>query len=91
MDLLPAGSPISGAVLLNLSVHLVLGHLNGQGPFSPVTEFDQTTSSKKSTGGSQLLPLHSDEAHSAPGNFNTLEMVLYPCTCCHRGLQTGCT
>uniref|UniRef100_A0A0E9TZX1 Uncharacterized protein n=1 Tax=Anguilla anguilla TaxID=7936 RepID=A0A0E9TZX1_ANGAN len=35
---------------------IILGHLSVQGPYPPIAQFGQAASSKKSPGGSKLLP-----------------------------------
>uniref|UniRef100_A0AAZ3QJG4 Myosin-binding protein C, cardiac-type n=1 Tax=Oncorhynchus tshawytscha TaxID=74940 RepID=A0AAZ3QJG4_ONCTS len=49
-----------GTLELCQSEHQVLGHLPDQGPSPPIAQFGQAASSKKSLGGSKLLPFKND-------------------------------
>ena len=45
-----------GTLELCQSDHRLLGHLPDQGTFAPIAQFGQAASSRKSLGGSKLLP-----------------------------------
>ena len=45
-----------GTLELSQSDHRVLGHIPDQGPSPPIAQFGQAASSRKSLGGSKLLP-----------------------------------
>jgi hypothetical protein len=48
--------PHRGTLELCQSDHRVLGHLLEQGPSLPIAQFGRAASSRKSLGGSTLLP-----------------------------------
>ena len=52
-----------GILELCQSNHWVLGHLADQGPSLPIDQFGQAVSSRKSLGGSKLLPFKNDGDH----------------------------
>ena len=62
MYVLLEGSPISTDELWQ-SDHQVLGHLPDQGPSPPIAQLGQATSSRKSLGGSKLIPFKKNEGH----------------------------
>ena len=62
-----------GTLELCQSDHQVLGHLPEQGPSPPIDQFGQAASSRKSLGGSKLLPFKND-ATVFFGTFNVAEM-----------------
>ena len=43
--------------------HWVIGHLPDQGPSPPIAQFGRAASSRKSLGGSKLLPFKNDGDH----------------------------
>ena len=56
----------------------VLGHLPDQGPSPPITQFGCAASSRKSLGGSKLVPLKNDGGHCVLGDlqcFGTLPQI----------------
>ena len=64
MVVLLEGSPISTKELWSsVSDHRVLGHLPDQGPSPPIAQFGRVASSRKSLGGSKLLPFQNDGGH----------------------------
>jgi hypothetical protein len=67
--------PISTEELeLCQSDHWDIGHLPEQGPFSPNAKFGLMASSRKSLGGSKLLPLKIMEATVYLVSINASEM-----------------
>ena len=74
MVVLLEGSPISIEELeLCQSDHRVLGHLPDQGPSPPIAQFGQAYSSRKTLGGSKLLPFKND-GHCVLGDLHAAEM-----------------
>ena len=73
-------APICTEKLLELclSDHGVFGHLRDQGPSPPIAQFGQVASSRKSVGGSKLLPFKQMEATVFFGTFKAAEMFWYP-------------
>ena len=47
----------------------VLGHLTGQGPSPLIAQFGQEASSRKSLGGSKLLPFKNDGGYCVLGDL----------------------
>ena len=60
------------------SDHRVLGHLFDQGPSSPIAQFGRAASSRKSLGGSKLLPFQNDGGHCVLGDHQYGRNVLVP-------------
>ena len=58
--------------------HRVLGHLPDQGPSPPIAQVGRVASSRKSLGGSKLLPFKNDRHHYVLGTFNAADMSWYP-------------
>jgi hypothetical protein len=67
-----------GTLELYQSDHRVLGHLPDQGPSTPIAQFGLAASSRKSLGGSKLLPFKNDGGHCVLGTFNDAETFWYP-------------
>ena len=85
------GSPISTEELCQ-SDHWVLGHFPYQGPSSPIAQFGRAASSRKSLGGSKLVPFKNDKATVFLGTFNAT-YIFGPQICastqsCLEALQT---
>jgi hypothetical protein len=86
------GSPISTEELCQ-SDHRVLGHFPYQGP-SPIAQFGRAASSRKSLGGSKLVPFKNDKATVFLGTFNstyifgTLPQICASTQSCLEALQT---
>ena len=79
MVVLLEGSPISTEELCSShSNHLVLGHLPDQGPSPPIAQFGLAASSRKSLGGSKLLPFKKDGGHSVPSDLQCCRHFLVP-------------
>ena len=76
MVVLLEGSPISTEELYQ-SDHRILGHLPDQGPCPPIAQFVWTASSRKSLGGSKLLPFKNG-GHCVLGDFQCCIIVLVP-------------
>ena len=68
MVVLLEGSPIT-------TEERVLGHLPDQGPSSMIAQFGWPAS-RKSLGGSRLLPFQNDEATVFLGTFNAADIFL---------------
>ena len=69
-------SPISTE--LCQSDHRVLGHLPDQGPSPPIAQYDRAANSRKSLGGSKLLPFKNDGGNSFLGDLQCCRNVLVP-------------
>ena len=67
-----------GTLELCQSDHWVLGHLPDQGPSPPIDWLGRVASSRKSLGGSKLLPFKNDVGTVFLGTFNAAEMFWYP-------------
>ena len=67
-----------GTLELCQSDHRILGHLPDQGTSPPIAQFGQAASSRKSLGGSKLLPLKNDGGHCVLGNFQCCRTFLVP-------------
>ena len=67
-----------GTQELRQSDHRVLGHLRDQGPSLPIAQFGWAASSRKSLGGSKLLPFKNDEGCCALGDIQWYINVLVP-------------
>ena len=79
MVVLLEGSPISTQALeLCQSDHRVLGHLPDQGPSPPNAQFGCAASSRKSLGGSKLLPFKNYGAHCVLGDHQCCQHFLVP-------------
>ena len=76
MVVLLEGAPISTAGLYQ-SDHRFLGHLPDQGPSPPIALFGRAVSSRKSLGGSKLLPFK-NEFTEFLGTFNAADIFGYP-------------
>ena len=66
MVVLLEGSPISTEDLCD---HRVLDHLSDHGPSPLITQFGRAASSRKSLGGSKLLPFNNDGGHCVLGDL----------------------
>ena len=77
MVVLLEGSPISTEELGSSvqSDHRVLGHLPDQGPSPLIARLGRAASSRKSLGGSTLLPLKSDGGHCVLGDLQCCRNV----------------
>ena len=66
------------------SDHWVLGHIPDQGPSPTIARFGQAVSSRKSLGGSKLLPFKNDGGHSVLGDLQSCLGALqtHPFTFC---------
>ena len=62
-----------GTLELCQSDHRVLGHLPGQGPSPPIAQFGRVASSRKSLGGSKLLPFKNDGGRCVLGDLQCLQ------------------
>ena len=60
------------------SDHRFLGHLPDQGPFLLIAQFGWTASSRKSLGGSKLLPFKNDGGHCVLGDLQCSRNILVP-------------
>ena len=60
------------------SDHRVLGHLPDQGPSPPIAQFGWAASSRKSLGGSKLLPFKNDGGHCVLGDLQCCRIFLVP-------------
>ena len=60
------------------SDHWVLGHLPDQGPSPPNAQFGRAASSRKSLGGSKLLPIENGGGHCVLGNLQYYRNVWNP-------------
>ena len=79
MVVLLEGSPISTEEFWSsVSDHRVLGHLPDQGPSPPIAQFNQAASSRKSLGGSKLLPFKNEGGHCVLGDLQCCRNVLVP-------------
>ena len=67
-----------GTLELYQSDHRVLGQLPDQCPSSLIAQFGLAASSRKSLGGSKLLPFKNDGATLFLGTFNAAEMFWCP-------------
>ena len=66
-----------GTLELCQSDHWVLGHLPDQGPSPPIAQFGWAPSSRKSLGGSKLLPFKNDGGHCVLGDLQcSLDTIL---------------
>ena len=63
-------------LLSSVSDHRVLGHLPDQGPSSPIAQFGRPASSRKSLGGSKLLPFKNDGCHCVLGDLQWCRNIL---------------
>ena len=88
MVVLLEGSPISHRdtlelcqidrqVLGHLHDRQVLGHLHDQGPSTPIAQFGHVVSSRKSLGGSKLVPFKNG-GHCVLGDLQCCRNVLVP-------------
>ena len=66
-----------GNLELCQSDHRVLGHLHEQGPSPPIAQFGRVASSRKSLGGSKLLPFKSG-GHCVLGDLQCCRRFLEP-------------
>ena len=79
MVVLMEGSPIyRGTLELCQSDHHVLGHLPDQGPSPLIAQFGWVASTRKSLGGSKLLPFKNDGGHCVLGDLQCCRNVLVP-------------
>ena len=79
MVVLLEGSPISTEELWSsVSEHLVFGHLSDQDPSPPIAQFVWAASSRKSLGGSKLLPFTIDGGHCVLGDLQCCRNLLVP-------------
>ena len=79
MVVLLEGSPISTEDLWSsVSEHQVLGHPADQGPFPPIAQLGQASSSRKSLGGSKRLPFKNDEGHCVLEDLQCCRHFLVP-------------
>ena len=60
-----------GTLELCQSDHWVLGHLLDLGPSPLISQFGQAASSRKSLGGSKLLPFKNDGGHCVLGELSS--------------------
>ena len=67
-----------GTLELCQSDHWVLRHLFDQGPSPPIAQFSRVASSRRSLGGSKLLPLKNDGGHCVLGELQYFRNVLVP-------------
>ena len=67
-----------GTLELCQSDHQVLGHLPDQGPSPPIAQFGWADSSRKSLGGSKLLPFKNDGGHYVLGDLQCSRNVSVP-------------
>ena len=67
-----------GTLKLCQSDHRVVGHLPDQGPSPPIAQFGRAASSRKSLGGSKLLPFKNDGGHCVLGDLQCCRNVLVP-------------
>ena len=77
MVVLLEGSPISTEELCQ-SDHRVLGHLPDQGPSPPIAQIGGVASSRKSLGGSKLLPFKNDGGNCVLGDLQCCRYFLAP-------------
>ena len=77
MVVLLEGSHISTEDLWS-SVRVTIGHLPDQGPSPLISQFGRAASSRKSLGGSKLLPFKNDGGHSVLGDLQCCNNVLVP-------------
>ena len=79
MVFLLEGTPISTEdPWSSVSDHRVLGHLLDQDPSLPIAQFGRAASSRKSLGGSKLLPFKNDEGHCVLEALQCFRNVLVP-------------
>jgi hypothetical protein len=72
-------SPISKEELeLRQRDHRVVGHLPDQGPSPPIAQFGWAASSKKSLGGSKLLPFRNDGGRCVLWDLKCCRHLLVP-------------
>jgi hypothetical protein len=62
-----------GTLELCQSDHQILGHLPYQGPSPPIAQFGRVASSRRSVGGSKLLPFKNDRGHCVLGDLSMLQ------------------
>ena len=75
MVVLLEGSPISTEDLWSsVSEHRILGHR----PSPPIAQFGWVASSKKSLGGSKLIPIKNDGSHCVLGDLQCCRIFLVP-------------
>ena len=67
-----------GTLEICQSDHRALCHLPDQGPSPPIAKFVQAASSRKSLGGSKLLPFKNDLGHHLLGDLQCCRNVLVP-------------
>ena len=60
------------------SDHWVLGHLPDQGPSPPIAQFGRAAISRKSLGGSKLLPFKNAGGHCVLGDLQCCRHFLVP-------------
>ena len=77
MVVLLEGSPIPAEELCQ-SDHRVLGHLPDQGLSLPIAQFGRAASSRKSLGGSKLLPFKNYGGHCVLGDLQCCRHFLVP-------------
>ena len=65
-----------GTMELCQSDHQVLGHLRDECPSPSIAQFVWADSSRKSLGGSKLLPFKNDGAHCVLGDLQSCRNVL---------------
>ena len=74
MVVLLEGSPSNTEELWSsVCDHWVLGHLQNQDPSPPIAQYDWAASSRKSLGGSKLLPFKNDGGHCVLGGSSMLQ------------------
>ena len=69
---------LEGSLELSQCDHRLLGHLPDQGPSPPIAQFGQAARSRKSLGGSKLLPFKNDGDHCVLGHLQCCRNVLVP-------------
>jgi hypothetical protein len=67
-----------GTLKLCQSDHWVLGHLPDLGPSPPIAQFGRAASSRKSLGGSKLIPFKNDGGHCVLGDIPCCRHFLVP-------------
>ena len=60
------------------SDHRVVDHLHEQGPSSSIAQYGRAAGSRKSLGGSKLLPFKNDGGHSVLGDLQCCRHFLVP-------------
>jgi hypothetical protein len=67
-----------GTLELCQSYYRFLGHLPDQGPSPPIAQFGWAASSRKSLGGSKLLPFKNNGGHCVLGDLQCCRHFLVP-------------